>query len=233
MERPYPGRSRVAADGNGGEPGHMSGGGARTRAPEPIPAPRLLAPVLPSVVVGIAVGILTSLGQRWIGHSLQSVANSAGPWSLAAFVVARRMRSMPSGAVAAAVTLATCEIGYVIANEVRDISSSKSTVVFWLVAAALAGPPLGVAAVWSRGLEPFKRGAGFGVPVGVLIGEGAYGLARLTGSTSAAYWSIEIAIGVIALGVLNVRVRSGPVAASSTVAAALTAIVVYAAAITV
>lgn len=62
------------------------------------------------------------------------------------------------------------------------------------------------------------------MPAGVLIGEGAYGLARLTGSTSAAYWSIEIAIGVIALG---------RVAASSTVAAALSAIVVYAAAIAV
>jgi hypothetical protein len=189
--------------------------------------------VLIAVAVGLAVGVLTAVAQRWIGDSLRSLANSAGPWSLAAFVVARRLRSIAAGAMVAAVTLAMCEIGYVIANNVRGVPNSKSTVLFWLVAAVLAGPPLGVAAVWSRALEPVKRGAGLGVPSGVLIGEGLYGLARLTGSTSGAYWSVEVGLGVIALAVVNERARSWRTGVTSTATAALTALVVYAMAITV
>jgi hypothetical protein len=189
--------------------------------------------VLIAVAAGLAVGVLTAVAQRWIGDSLRSLANSAGPWSLAAFVVARRLRSGAAGAMAAAVTLAMCEIGYVIANNVRGVPNSKSTVAFWLLAAAFAGPPLGIAAVWSRGFDPFRRGAGFGVPSGVLVGEGLYGLARLTGSTSAAYWSVEVGLGVVALAVVNERARSWRIAVSSTAVAVLTALVVYTAATTV
>ena len=51
--------------------------------------------------------------------------------------------------VAAMLTLACCEVGYVIATEIRGGSNSTATVVFWLTAALLAGPPLGVAGAWA------------------------------------------------------------------------------------
>jgi hypothetical protein len=182
-------------------------------------------------VVGLLVGGITAFGQGWIGDSLGSAVNSAGPWSVAAFVVARPLRTWFGGAASAAATLAMCEVGYVIANDIRGVPSANSTVVFWLMAAVLAGPPLGVAGVWSRHAAPLRAAAGFGVICGVLIGEGSYGLARLTGSTDSRYWLGEIAIGVVILGVVLSRTRRVHAALAGSGVAAACAGVVFAAAI--
>lgn len=98
----------------------------------------------------------------------------AGPWSLAAFLVARNARSVPVGTVAAVVTLVCCELGYAIATGIRGGANATSTVVFWLTAAMLAGPPLGAAGGWSAGTG-LCRSVGFALIGGVLIGEGLYG----------------------------------------------------------
>ena len=183
------------------------------------------------MVIGLLVGGITAYGQGWIGDSLGSAVNSAGPWSVAAFMVARPMRSWFGGAASAAVTLAMCEVGYVIANNIRGVPYATSTLVFWLMAAALAGPPLGVAGVWSRHTAPLPTAAGFGVICGVLIGEGSYGLARLTGSTDWRYWLGEVAIGVVILGVVFARARNLPAVLAGTGVTAACAGVVFAAAI--
>lgn len=161
-----------------------------------------------AVVIGLLMGGTTAYGQGWIGDSLGSAVNSAGPWSVAAFVVARPLRTWLGGAASAAVTLAMCEVGYVIANNIRDVPYATSTVVFWLMAAALAGPPLGVAGVWSRHAAPLRAAAGFGVICGVLIGEGSYGLARLTGTTNSGYWLGEVVVGVVVCVVVLARTRN-------------------------
>lgn len=158
----------------------------------PSPVPGLAT----AVVVGLAVGVLTAYGQDWLSDSATvSFSNSAGPWSLAAFLVARYNRRVLVGVIAAVVTLACCELGYAIATVIRGDSNSTSTIVFWLTAAVLAGPPLGVAGAWSsaRGLRP---GVGFAVIGGVLMGEGLYGWTTVADTTDWRYWAIELLMGV-------------------------------------
>lgn len=188
-----------------------------------------------AVLVGLLVGAFTAYGQGWLGDSFGSLVNSAGPWSVAAFLVARGARTPWAGALAAAITLALCEVGYVVANNIRDVPSSSSTVAFWVTAAVLAGPPLGVAAVWSRLGRPVRAAAGYGVVAGVLVGEGAYGLARLTDTTSSGYWVAEIVVGmagVIALVVVpSVRGRDWRALGAGLAVATASATTVFVAAI--
>ncbi len=155
---------------------------------------RALALLLP-IVVGGAVGALTAYAQGWLGDGLSSLANSAGPWSLAAFAVARRRRLLVSGATAAAVTLWCCELGYALATIVRGGSNATSTVLFWLAAGLLAGPALGVAAVWSR-RGGVLSAIGFAVLAGVFVGEAAYGWSSVADTTDWRYWAVELVVGL-------------------------------------
>lgn len=184
-----------------------------------------------AVLVGLAVGAFTAYGQGWLGDSFGSLVNSAGPWSVAAFLVARMSRSIWVGALTAAITLAMCELGYVLANNIRDVPSSRSTIVFWLTAALLAGPPLGVAGVWSRHESKVRAAVGWGVISGVLIGEGTYGLARLTNTTNSTYWLVELVLGVALLTVVLIRLRSVHAALAGAGVAAVAAGTVLAAAL--
>lgn len=189
-------------------------------------APSASFVLLAAVVSGLGVGALTAYGQGWLGDSTSSLANSAGPWSLAAFVVARYGRRVVPAVAAATVTLACSEVGYALATEVRGGSNATSTVVFWLTAAVLAGPPLGIAAAWSR-----RRGAlrcvGFGVIAGVLVGEGIYGWTTVADTTDWRYWAVELIVGVGIAGVIAVRSRQLVGVAVVAGSTAMTAIVVF------
>jgi hypothetical protein len=176
--------------------------------------------------VGVALGMLTAYAQGWLGDGTGSLANSAGPWSVAAFVVARTSRGVITAVLAAVVTLAFCEFGYAIATEIRGGSNATSTVVFWLTAALLAGPPLGVAAWWStrRGV---RRAVGFGVIGGVLIGEGWYGWTSIADTTEWRYWAVELFLGIVVVAASAVTSRRAIPAAAGIVTAAATALVVF------
>lgn len=197
----------------------------------PIDRPSVANAVLVGLAAGLLVGALTSPLQGWLGDSVSSLANSAGTWSLVAFLVARRAPNAMVGALVAAVTLAMCEFGYVLATAVRGGSNSTSTMAFWIVAAALAGPPLGVAALWSRGCHPLRHGAGFGVISGVLFGEGIYGLVKISDTTDWRYWSAEIAVAAGIVGLVALRNRSVSVIGSCIAMAGAAAAVVYIAAV--
>ena len=197
----------------------------------PTDRPSAVNVVLVGLAAGLVVGALTSPLQGWLADSASSLANSAGTWSLVAFLVAGRSPTAVVGALVGAVTLAMCELGYVLATEVRGGSSATSTVAFWIAAAVLAGPPLGVAALWSRASHPLRRGAGFGVIGGVLFGEGIYGLTKISDTTDWRYWSAEIAVAAGIVGWVALRNRSGRVIGSCIAVATAAAVVVFAAAV--
>lgn len=177
------------------------------------------------VVVGLLMGALTAYAQGWLGDSTASLANSAGPWSLAAFVVARFARRLPAAVATAVLTLVCCELGYVIATEIKGGSNATSTVMFWLTAAVLAGPPLGVAAAWSS-REGLWRAVGFAVVGGVLVGEGTYGWTSIADTTDWRYWAVELALGVVVIALAAVRAtRPLDAMAAITVGAAAAAVV--------
>lgn len=116
------------------------------------------------VACGPSVGLLTAYAQRWLSDGLGSIANSAGPRSLAAFLVAMLTRRPGLAAVMAMLVLDACEVGNAIATELRGDSNATSTVAFWLTAAVLAGPPLGVAGAWTR-----QSGWWFGASTGPAV----------------------------------------------------------------
>ena len=181
-----------------------------------------------AVGVGVLVGALTAYAQGWLGDSTNSLANSAGPWSVAAFLVARYNRRIAFAVAGAMLTLACCELGYALATVVRGDSNSTTTIMFWLAAALLAGPPIGVAGAWStqRGMH---RGVGFAVIGGVVLGEGIYGWTTVADTTDWRYWAVESVIGaavVLVAAVRSERPRHGLVTVAMGV---LTAAVVFAA----
>jgi Family of unknown function (DUF6518) len=190
-------------------------------------APSPVAGLSVAIAVGLAVGILTAYGQGWLTDATTSLANSAGPWSVAAFLVARYNRRLIAGAVSSLVTLAGCEFGYALATEIRGDANATSTVVFWLTAALLAGPPLGIAGAWSTG-RGLRRGVGFGVIGGVLLGEGLYGWTTVADTTDWRYWALEALVGAIVVAVAGVRSRRPPHALAAVAVAALVATVVFA-----
>jgi hypothetical protein len=156
--------------------------------------PWLLAMTI-AIVVGLVVGGVTAYAQGWLSGGTSSLANSAGPWSLAAFAVARYARRPVTACAAAVLTLASCELGYVIATEIRGGSNASSTIVFWLTASVLAGVPLGLAGSLST-MGGVRRSVGVAVIAGVLIGEGVYGWTEIADTTDWRYWAMDIVVGV-------------------------------------
>lgn len=65
---------------------------------------------------------------------------------LIAFGLALLARAPWVAAVCGLLALAGLEIGYVVMAALRDFASSSTTVTFWLTAAVVFGPPVGLAA---------------------------------------------------------------------------------------
>ena len=180
-----------------------------------------------AVAVGVGVGALTAYGQGWLSDATTSLANSAGPWSVAAFLVARYNRRVAPAIVAAMLTLACCELGYALATALRGGTSASSTVVFWLAAAVLAGPPLGVAGAWSTATG-LRRGVGLSALGGVLLGEGLYGWSTVAHTTDWRYWATEVALGTLIILFAAARSQLRVRAMLTLATGVLTAAVVFA-----
>lgn len=198
------------------------------RGTAPVGEPSTIGGMAVAVAVGFVVGSLTAYAQGWLGSSTSSLANSAGPWALAAFLVARHCRRLPQAIAASTAALVCAELGYAAATEVRGGSNATATVLFWLTAALLAGPPVGVAAAWST-RSGLPRGVGFGVIAGVLIGEGVYGWTTIADTTDWRYWAAEIIVGVAvvvvpAVQAIDARQHRNAGAALATAVAAATVV---------
>jgi hypothetical protein len=148
-------------------------------------------------VGGLMVGALTSVGQGSLPEALGSLANSAGSWSLAAFVLTLANRVPWRGAILGALALAAMVVGYAVATEMRGFPMSMRLVAFWGLAALTVGPALGVGAAWTRGPDLTRRALAAGLLGGILIGEAAYGLTVVADTTSPAYWIVQALTGVV------------------------------------
>ena len=184
-------------------------------------------------VGGLLVGMLTAPMQGWLPESVRSLSNSAGPWSVVAFFLALRASTTLVGATTASITLACCEIGYVISSTIRGDANSRATTIFWLVAACAAGPLLGIAATWASQQHLVRRGACYGVLFGVLFGEGLYGLNRLSETTDSRFWAAEVAIAAVGLAIVILRNRSLAMTGSLMAMTTAAASVVFLAAVSV
>lgn len=164
------------------------------------PGLRPLAALLVAVAAGLVLGMLTAYGQGWLPHSVGSLANSAGSWSLAAFLLGLLAPGRISGVLCGFATLAGLLVGYVVTDELRGYAAT-GLLVFWGVASVVAGPMLGLGAQWLRRSRRSLAALGAGAMSGVLVGEGVYGLLYVADTTYPPYWWGEIVAGAILLGI--------------------------------
>jgi len=149
---------------------------------------------------GFAGGVSTAYAQGWLPAAVGPLANSSGPWALVAFGLALLSSERRFAALHGTVALGMLLVGYIVASDYRGFAASHALIVFWGVAALAVGPLLGTAASWVRTERGVLAGIGAGAISGVLVGEGAYGLAYIAGTTSPHYWWCEIALSALLLG---------------------------------
>lgn len=180
-----------------------------TLAPAP-PSAAVRSGLAPPVVAaggGLLVGALTAYAQGSLPDDVSSLANSCGPWVLAAFLLALPARRAVVAAVSGALALAAMTWGYYAADLYRGYPASSAHVLFWLAAAAAIGPVAGACACWLRARTPRLAALGAGGVAGLLVGEAGYGLTYIADTTSPVFWALEMLLGVVLLGLGMARVR--------------------------
>jgi hypothetical protein len=155
---------------------------------------------------GLAVGVLTSLGQGHLGRPLKALVNSASAWLVAPFFAGSRMTSRRAAAAAGLGVCLLQLVGYYSATELRGFAAGGTIVIFWAVCGVLGGPVFGEAGrLWHTRTDR-RSGVGSAVLPAAFLSEGLWVyLHELHYYTTAALW---IAIGVI-LGLTMTRAARG------------------------
>jgi hypothetical protein len=154
-----------------------------------------------AVAAAFVAGIATSWLQTVLPLGVASLANSAGTWCALAFLLAGVARRTWTAALVASSALLALVAGYYLTAGLRGFAVGVAGVGFWAVAALLAGPVLGVGRCW-LGADGARRVLGALVLPVLLVAEGTYGLLVVAATTSAAYWSTEVVVGLVLAVVL-------------------------------
>ena len=156
--------------------------------------------VVVSVLVGLGLGVITVLGQKWLDGDWDRLANSGAVWLTVAFAVGSHMPSTRWAAAAGFATLIAAVIGYYAAVPllVEGADASVRSVAIWLGPAIGGGPLFGAAGRWWRGVDATRSSLSTALMGGAFVAEGVYTLIRIagpTGSQEAAGWTM-LAIGL-------------------------------------
>ncbi|MBT1675263.1 DUF6518 family protein [Curtobacterium aurantiacum] len=193
---------------------------AGTRPARPLPVePPVAVPAVVRVTIALSgaflAGVLTSFGQAV--PALASVSNSAGPWFLVAALLclaagARVGRvALPLAMVLGVVLLELMHVGYWLTTVLRGFPDVLSITNPWVLLGVPAGLLAGAVAVAVRSGDARWRAGASGVTAAVLVGEGVRGLLQVAATTGHETWVVEIAVGVVLLGIGVLGTRS-PVA---------------------
>lgn len=169
--------------------------------------------LLPSAVVLLGsalLGGLTSFGQQHLPHWINSLSNSAGGWTIFAFLLVWLSRArLVLAAVLGIVSFLTLVEAYGVVTAWRGYFYARPFSSQWTLVGLVAGPVLGAAAALTRYGSPLCRCLGVAIPAAVLLGEGTWALGAITETTSPVYWTLEIALSVSIMGVVIARTRPG------------------------
>ena len=127
-----------------------------------------------AVVVGVAAGALTLVGQRFLPGQWNTLVNSGAIWLAPVFFVGSRMPSLPWGAWAGGATLLATLAGYYVPSTLGGTPHSPFFVALWVGVAFVAGPLFGVAGCAWRSDRRTLRVVGVAMFGGVLAAEGLY-----------------------------------------------------------
>ncbi|BDZ51901.1 hypothetical protein GCM10025867_41420 [Frondihabitans sucicola] len=159
------------------------------------------------VILGsLLVGGLSSFGQQLLPSWVTSLSNSAGGWSMFAFLLVWLSRAKPVlGAILGLVAFEAMVEAYGFVSGLRGFFFSAPFSSRWTVIGLAAGPVIGLAASLTRHGGRLWRVLGVACLSVVLMVEGGYGLIALLGSTSPVYWTIELVAGAAFLSAALVR----------------------------
>jgi hypothetical protein len=132
--------------------------------------------LLVAVVVGLATGALTLVGQAVLPTELNRLANSGAIWVTVAFAVGWRTPSDTAAAIAGFVALIGALVGYFVTAALANAGISVSTAAIWVAVAFVGGPVFGVAGRWratGTGWRPAVAVAALGA---VYLAEGIWTL---------------------------------------------------------
>lgn len=178
----------------------------------------LLAGLRATIVVlvfSLVVGGLTSPAQGFLPEWMSSLANSAGGWSMLAFVAVWLSRARPLlGAVLGAVSFVAMVEAYGIVSLWRGFFLADPLSSMWIPVGLVAGPIIGLAAALVRHASRRWGIAGVAVLSAVLVAEGVHGLTVVAETTSPVYWTLEIVLAVGFLAAAALRGRRTQVDAS-------------------
>ena len=159
--------------------------------------PGFLALVIVAVLAGIVGGALTEGLVLRVSHQLEPLTQTAAPWVIVVSAVALLARNIREAVVLSVITFLALVLGFYLAQETRGWSVSHHQAAFWFAASFVAGPLIGLAVGWLRYSSRLLGGVGAGLIGGIFVGEAIYGLRERSLSTSAAYWHVQIVVGVV------------------------------------
>ncbi|HMH59490.1 MAG TPA: DUF6518 family protein [Galbitalea sp.] len=166
--------------------------------------------VLIVLLVAALAGALTPLGEHILPESINSAANSSGPWATIAFalVYASQLRGWAAAALAAA-ALVIMDLTFFLFFDGLGGYYPHHYLAFWIAIAICVGPLLGLCASWLRSPNERLQELGVAAPSAVLIGEGVYMLEWLPG-VSVVYSIASLVVGAALFGVLAVALLRQP-----------------------
>lgn len=154
------------------------------------------------VAVGgaVLIGGLTSVAQQYLPPWVNSLGNSAGGWTMFAFLIVwlGRARPLLAGVLGIVVFQLLVE-SYSVVSEWRGFDDGDPFTSIWTLVGVVTGPLLGVAAGLARYAPPLWGALAVTPLSAVLLGEGIWALNTITDTTSPVYWTLEIVLSAIFL----------------------------------
>lgn len=126
---------------------------APTRPPGTAPG-RAVTATLAALLGGMALGALDDALATWWAWAAHSLANSAGAWVLACFLVAWFAKTTRGAATRGLACLVGLVAGFYLVAPLHTPPPSNGLLPFWLVVAAIVGPLIGLAAGTARRGRP-------------------------------------------------------------------------------
>ncbi len=158
--------------------------------------------VLIVLLVAALAGSLTPLGEHVLPRSINTAANSSGPWTVITFVLvySSRVRGW-AAAVLAAGALVVMDVTFWFFYDALGGYYPHRYLAFWVFIALCVGPVIGLCASWLRSPSPRLQEIAVAAPSAVLIGEGVFMLARLP-QLSIVYPVLSLVAGATLVGTL-------------------------------
>jgi hypothetical protein len=157
------------------------------------------------LVIGLGVGVLTSILQQHLNQPWLSLVNAASPWLTPMFAMGALWRRPGVAAFAGLATGLLELIGYYATASARGYSAGHAIVLFWTACAVVGGPVFGLAG-WAWWRESGRlRGLGAAALPAAFFAEAivVYGF-RLHYASTAVLFAV---LGVIVAALLGFRGR--------------------------